>query len=238
MFAKVSAQWHHLGETEPHWSVLTNESYFQDNFQMNRGAFYESGEAEIRAFASTLARVGVDCADMKRCLELGCGVGRVTVPLAKCFERVEAVDISSAHLHVAEEYVRSQQLTNVDFRHLDGIDGVAELGEFDLLYTRIVLQHNPPPVMLRLLSDLLSRLRIDGLAYIQLPTYKAGYRFRIDEYLQQKNVTDMEMHYLPQTALFGLLSRQGCRILEIREDDAIGISAITISNTLLVQKQG
>lgn len=26
LFAKVGAQWHHLGETEPHWSVLTNDS--------------------------------------------------------------------------------------------------------------------------------------------------------------------------------------------------------------------
>ena len=44
------------------------------------------------------------------------------------------------------------------------------------------------------------------------------------------------MHYLPQAALLDLLAEQGCRVLELREDDAIGLSVIAVSNTLLVQK--
>ena len=47
----------------------------------------------------------------------------------------------------------------------------------------------------------------------------------------------MEMHFFPQTALFELLAVQQCNILEIREDDAIGLSLTAVSNTFLVQKQ-
>lgn len=238
LFAKVSAQWQHLGETEPHWSVLTNESYFQQNFHMNREAFYASGASELKMFEATLARAGVPRDGLHRCVELGCGVGRVTGPLATRFAEVIAVDISAAHLQVAEDHLRTLGIGNVRFRHLGSIDEVASLNDFDVLYSRIVLQHNAPPVTARLLRDLLAQLRPGGIAFFQVPTYKAGYRFRIDEYLGQKNATNMEMHYFPQAALLDLIARQGCKLLEIREDDAIGLSVIAVSNTVLLQKTG
>lgn len=238
LFAKVSAQWQYLGETEPHWSVLTHERYFQENFHMNREAFYASGDSELKMFDITLVRAGVPRDGLHRCVELGCGVGRVTAPLARRFAEVIAVDISAAHLRVAEDHLRAQGIGNVQFRHLGLIDEVAGLGEFDVLYSRIVLQHNAPPVTARLLRDLLAQLRPGGIAFVQVPTYRAGYRFRIDEYLGQENATHMEMHYFPQAALLDLISRQGCRVLEIREDDAIGLSVIAVSNTVLLQKTG
>lgn len=237
LFAKVGAQWQHLGETEPHWSVLTNDVYFQEHFQMNRAAFYASGETEMRSFDAALARAGIACGPLQRCIELGCGVGRVTAPLARRFAEVVAVDVSAAHLRVAADHLRDEAAANVRIGHLASIEDVAALGAYDVLYSRIVLQHNPPPVMVRLLDDLLARLRPGGIALFQVPTYRAGYRFRIDEYLALENATTMEMHYLPQPALLDLVARQACRILEIREDDSIGISATAISNTLLVQKQ-
>jgi 2-polyprenyl-3-methyl-5-hydroxy-6-metoxy-1,4-benzoquinol methylase len=236
LFAKVGAQWQHLGETEPHWSVLTNDSYFQNNFAMNREAFYNSGATELRAFDATLKRGGVDTSGFTRCVELGCGVGRVTTPLAARFAEMVGLDISSAHLRVAEEHARTVGADNITFRHLASIDDVAALGAYDVLYSRIVLQHNPPPVMKRILADLLAQLRPGGIAFFQVPTYKAGYRFRIDDYLAVDNGTEMEMHFFPQAALLDLIAAQGCRVLEIREDDSIGLSVTAISNNLLVQK--
>jgi 2-polyprenyl-3-methyl-5-hydroxy-6-metoxy-1,4-benzoquinol methylase len=187
-------------------------------------------------FDATLARAGVARTGLQRCLELGCGVGRVTAPLAARFAEVLAVDISAAHLQVAQEHFEAKGLSNVQCQHLDSIDGVAALGRFDVLYSRIVLQHNPPPVMQRLLVDLLAQLNPGGVAFIQVPTYKAGYRFHIDQYLAIENATSMEMHFFPQAALLELVAQQGCRVLEIREDDAIGLSVTSVSNTLLLQK--
>lgn len=238
LFAKVGAQWHHLGETEPHWSVVTNDSYFQENFHMNRAAFCASGESEMKVFESVLARAGVARDKLTRCVELGCGVGRVTVPLAKRFASVLALDISAAHLRVAQERAAEEAIRNIEFRHLDAIDDVGSVGAYDLLYSRIVLQHNPPPVMARLLNALLAQLNPGGIAYFQVPTYQAGYRFGIDDYLALDNSTSMEMHFFPQAELLELIGNQNCRILEIREDDAIGLSVTAVSNTLLVQKRG
>ncbi len=236
LFDKVSAQWLHLGKTEPHWSVLTNDSYYQDNFHMNRDAFYGSGYPEVQMFDATLVRANVLTANLNRCVELGCGVGRVTGPLAERFNSVVGVDISPSHLLVAKEHFKATSHENIEWVHLDSIASIQNLGVFDVLYSRIVLQHNPPPVMLRLLRDLLNLLRPGGIAFFQIPTYKAGYSFSIDDYLAHPNVTDMEMHYLPQWHLLRLIKECDCEVLEIREDDSTGLSVTAVSNTLLVQK--
>jgi 2-polyprenyl-3-methyl-5-hydroxy-6-metoxy-1,4-benzoquinol methylase len=236
LFSKISKQWQHLGETEPHWSVLTNDSYFRKTFEMNRTTFYATGETEATVLDSALIRAGISKIELKRCVELGCGVGRVTASLATRFQEVVGVDISTAHLRVAQEYFSSKDIDNIQCKHLHAIDDIASLGCFDILYSRIVLQHNPPPVMQRLLNDLLAQLNPGGIALIQIPTYKAGYRFVLDEYLAIENKTEMEVHFFPQFALFDLIKKQNCTILEIREDDAIGIEITSISNTLIVQK--
>lgn len=234
---RTSAQWQHLGETEPHWSVVTNESYFQENFQMNREAFYATGESELKMFEAALERAGIAHEGLGVCLELGCGVGRVTASLASRFDRIVAVDISTSHLRLADEYLREKGISNVECRHLGSVDDIPRLGKFDVVYSMIVLQHNPPPVMAAILRSVLAQLNPDGVAFIQVPTYRAGYEFRVNDYLKQMNFTKMEMHCLPQAALFDLLMEQNCRIMEFREDDAIGLSVTAISNTFLIQKR-
>ncbi len=237
LFAKTAAQWSHLGATEPHWSVLTDEKFRQRNLPSNRDEFYASGASDLEWLHCALARAGVTPGRVERLLELGCGVGRVTVHLAKHVGEVLALDISAAHLRLAEEQARAVGVGNVRFVHLQSIDDLARLGAIDFLYSRIVLQHNPPPVIARLLGDMLGMLRPGGLGYFQVPTYAVGYRFRIDDYLAGRNLTNIEMHVLPQRELFALVEAKGCRVLELREDDATGREGIRISNTLLVQKR-
>lgn len=239
LFAKVSAQWHYLGETEPHWSVITSQSYLQEHLGEgeNHAAFYASGVAELKVFDVALARAGLSGLVFGTCFELGCGLGRVTAALAARCQHVVGIDISANHLGLAKQYAQSQGLSNVHWHHSTSVDEVAPVGGFDLLYSRIVLQHNPPPVMLHLLNRLLGQMNPGGVAYFQLPTYCNRYSFRIDSYLATDNMTNMEMHYLPQSALFEVLARNSCQLLELREDDAIGLAPNVVSNTVLVQKR-
>lgn len=237
LFARVSAQWHYLGETEPHWSVITNQSYLQTGIADSAEAFYESGRTELAAFEQALARVGLAGQGFEVCVELGCGVGRVTSALAQRCAQVWGVDISAHHLKLAADYAREQGLNNVQWHQVRQVDDVVPVAGFDLLYSRIVLQHNPPPVMQRMLGLLLHALNPGGVAYFQVPTYKAGYRFELSAYLEGDNTTSMEMHYLPQPALFALLAQHGCVLLELREDDAAGLSPNAVSNTVLVRKR-
>lgn len=236
LYVKTAAQWHHLGETEPYWSVITQESYLQSHFEQSREVFYSTGEQEIQFLDNALERNGLESRPLGRCVELGCGVGRITGALAKRYHEVVAIDISAPHLRLAEEELSTQGVSNVKYKHLTSLDQTEEYGSIDLFYSKIVLQHNPPPVMEVILRNLLAALSPGGIGFFQIPVFKAGYKFLVEQYLQEDNQTNMEMHFFPQAELLQLVANAGCRVCELYEDDAIGTSASMVSNTVLVQK--
>lgn len=237
LFQRIAAQWHTLGKEEPLWSVVTQERFRSAVAgAAEREAFYASGEDEVAILAAILHRAGRTFADFSVCFELGCGVGRVTGALAKRFSTVHAWDVSAHHLEHARARYPADTYPNIRFTQIETPQQFASLPRFDFFYSRIVLQHNPPPVMAFMLAHILAQLQPGGLACFQVPTYKAGYRFTLDAYWQQNDRPTMEMHVLPQSAVFSIVAQTGCRVLEVREDDAIGISATAISNTFLVEK--
>lgn len=236
LYAKTAAQWNHLGETEPYWSVITQENYLQSRFQQSREVFFATGEQEAQVLDSTLERHLIEPRTWGRCVELGCGVGRVTGALARRYGEVVALDISAPHLRLAEDELQKQGVKNVTYKQLTSLEQTQELGQIDLFYSKIVLQHNPPPVIAVLLKNLLTSLSLGGIGFFQIPVFKAGYKFLIEPYLEEDNQTNMEMHFIPQAELLKLVANSGCRVCELYEDDAIGTSASMVSNTLLVQK--
>jgi SAM-dependent methyltransferase len=96
------------------------------------------------------------------------------------------------------------------------------------------MQHNPPPVIAYILRHLLRRLRPNGVAYLQVPTYCEGYEFRLPDYLASQ-AGEMEMHVLPQRHIFDIAAEEGCRTVEVCTDNYAGGPGL-ISNTLLIQK--
>jgi 2-polyprenyl-3-methyl-5-hydroxy-6-metoxy-1,4-benzoquinol methylase len=237
LFAKTVAQWEHLGQTNPYWSVLTNDRYFIDVFHQSRDEFFATGEIETKAFESSLARVGLSIPRGGRCLEFGCGVGRVTGALASLFGEVVAVDVSQSHLDIARsELSKSKLIENIDYYKLSRIGQIHTLGKFDVIYTKIVLQHNPPPVINYMLRSMLNSLKSGGIAMFQIPVYKAGYSFHINRYLNEDRNALMDMHFFPHKELFELIASMNCSIKELREDDSIGISLTSISNSIILVK--
>lgn len=236
LLERVGICWTRLAEAEPHWAVLTNGSFTRSNIATHRNAFYDSGRNDVDRFAAFLARSGVALPTGARCLELGCGVGRVTGWLAGRVGQVTGVDIAPPMLRLAEEHLRGLGADNVSLAHLDSIDRLATLGAFDILFSVLVIQHNPPPVMAQLLRTALGTLVPGGIAYFQLPTHAPDYRFDAAEYLARApGDHGMEMHALPQHTLFDLLGDAGFRLLEVVEDDLVG-NRLWRSNTVLARR--
>lgn len=101
--AKIKAAWSHLGITRPHHSVLTDQKFLPSNLEENLDTFFASGETEAARIEKILARNGLASLESKCCVEYGCGVGRVTMGLARRFGEVHAYDISPPHLSLAEQ---------------------------------------------------------------------------------------------------------------------------------------
>jgi SAM-dependent methyltransferase len=236
MLARTEAIFSANARERPHWTVLTAPKFQPDQFEANREQFFRSGRNAVRTFRAFAARAGLDLAAYRTCFELGCGVGRVTVALAELFERVIGADIAAPMLAEAERSAASFNVKNITWLLTNRFAVYDGLAAFDVLFTGIVLQHNPPPVIGYLLTRLLGKLRSGGIAYFQLPTYRAGYSFVGAKYLATPTTDAIEMHVYPQRELLELVRRTGCRILEIREDGGTGESMSHISNTLFLEK--
>jgi SAM-dependent methyltransferase len=232
---KVRSTWRALGRTKPHFSVLTNEKFLPDRFADYSKEFWLSGEADAARIEDCVRRYSDLELSAATVLELGCGVGRVSFGLAKRFGHVIGYDISREHLDEGIAYARAQRIGNVEFKDLSEIFPGA-LPACDVFHSRIVLQHNPPPLIAALIRMGLDALRPGAIATFQVPVFKPGYRFVFREWLAAPPASDMEMHCLPQRAIFDLIHAAGCIPVEVREDDATGPNSHFVSNTFVVRR--
>ena len=81
----VRATWTRLGEEEPYWSIITDQSLRSGRSAANLASFYASGGSAVEEFAAFAERSGVQLSPQHTCFELGCGVGRMTASLATRF---------------------------------------------------------------------------------------------------------------------------------------------------------
>jgi SAM-dependent methyltransferase len=233
--AKIKAAWSHLGNVAPHFSVLTSDRYRPANIAQSIETFWRSGDAEAEQFMSTLARYGLTAPAPGICVEFGCGVGRVTVGLARHFAHVDAYDISAAHLELARGRAREVDASNITF-HECSANLLVALAPCDAFYSRLVFQHNPPPVILRLIRNTLHALRPGGIAVFQVPAHITGYSFELRKWLQTEHALDMYMHCIPQREVFETIASMGCELLEVREDNSAGAPEKIVSNVFVVRR--
>ena len=226
-----------LARTEPHWAVITNDMFRADRIEESKEQFYETGLHNMSQLEWFLDRHGVDTDRIRTCFELGSGVGRVTLWLARKFERVIASDVSSRMLELAREYLGTRELNNVNYLTLNAFSQFDKLDSFDLFYSSIVLQHNTPPVQRFMLSHILSKLNPGGVALFQVIGGVKHYRFNAQEYLaEQVDGPRIEMHPFLHKELFDVATEQGCRLLEIREEGSCGPTKEMLSNIVMLQK--
>lgn len=236
MLRHIETYWRDIDQPEVHWSLLPGDSFWSSEFTPNEASFYGGGAEIIKILQETAGRCGISLDQYQRCLELGCGVGRLTVWLAGLFPKVNAVDISRTRIRLNQRALTKFNRHNVEHLHIDNFSGFEAIADFDFLFSLIVLQHNPPPIIVMLLNLLLSKLRPGGAAYFQVPTHICDYSFGVEKYLSL-STREMEMHAIPQHVLFDVIYRNDCQILECREDPWTESNSI-ISNSLLVRKSG
>ena len=238
LFDHVNESWQHLGETDPYWSVLTSPQYRGQPSQEDIARFFATGAGDVKRLQATLARLGIALDGNGTCIEYGCGLGRVTRHLAPHFARTIGVDISAAHLKLARELADAEGIGGIEWLHLDAIDRLAALPEADFIYSMIVLQHNPPPVIEKILLAFARLLKPGGIAYFQVPTYRVDYEFRLAEYLRdQVGCKQMEMHAFPQARVFEIFAEAGVVPLSVVEDGATGNRRGERSNTFVFESR-
>ena len=238
LMERVESVWSRLGSTAPLWSVLTDPKYVAEFGDANVLSFYQSGLVDLEILQATLQR----CApafnlQSAKIIEYGCGVGRVTVHLAKVCAHVVACDISEPHLLYAMKHLAQNKIENVSLSRVT-IDQLMPDCECDLWFSRIVLQHNPPPLIAEVIRQAFLKLKPGGVAIFQVPTYRVDYEFSVAKYLQTDPLFAMEMHVIPQSEIFQIARSCGMTLQEVREDNSTGAPHLFVSNTFCFTRTG
>lgn len=164
VLSRHKQEWEELAKVDPLWAILTSSDRLGGGWELTE--FFATGEAEI----SEMLKVADDLGEpvrRERALDFGCGVGRLSRPLAERFRECVALDISEGMVKLAREL--NEDRPNCRFLVNVAPDlGQLETESFDLVYSSLVLQHMPSvEVVEAYVSEFLRILRPGGLAVFQ-----------------------------------------------------------------------
>jgi SAM-dependent methyltransferase len=161
---QVQRHWDALAKADPYFAVLTNADKQGNRWAIDE--FFSTGLAEVER---DMARVRACEPAMKwgRAFDFGCGAGRLTQALAGHFTRATGVDISREMVALAREHCSNPQ---VEFVHNSRSDlRMFASNSFDLVYSRITLQHIAPRYTRRYLAEFVRVLVEGGVMSVQVP---------------------------------------------------------------------
>ncbi len=164
-----------------YWDERADEDafYFVDSRGPYRGSnrerFWAGGAADLDAI---LDRLDVQISPRDDVVEIGCGVGRVTRPLAARGGTVRALDVSGRMLELARRH--NPGLENVTWILGDGTSLAAlQDASADVCFSHVVFQHIPDPqVTLGYVREMGRVLRPGGWAAFQISNQPTVHRRR------------------------------------------------------------
>lgn len=128
---KTDRDWQELAKIDPFWAVA---SWPDKRNAWTAEDFYALGESDTADALARWERYESGLGGV--CVEVGCGAGRMTRPLAARFERVIGLDVSEDMIRLAR-----QVAPTADFTLVAGTEIPLETGTVDAVFTAHVLQH-------------------------------------------------------------------------------------------------
>ncbi|MGD0500913.1 MAG: class I SAM-dependent methyltransferase [Bryobacteraceae bacterium] len=130
--------------------------------------FFASAADVVPTLERELVRLPEPPGAARRALEIGCGPGRLMLPMSRYFIEIHGVDISEEMAAVARQRLREIPHAHVHVTSGDGLEAFAD-GFFDFVYSYIVFQHIPDPdIVLRYLGEARRVLKNGGILCCQL----------------------------------------------------------------------
>ena len=139
--------------------------------------FFATGESDVASLLSVAASVAGHDISLASALDFGCGVGRLTLPLARRAEHVTACDIEPALLAKARVHAEEAGLHNITFLGNDQLDTLPD-GAFTFICSLLVFQYVPRPAGYTILRTLLRLLAPGGVAVLHVMLAEPGEELR------------------------------------------------------------
>jgi len=161
------AFWDDFAKYDPLWAILSDPTKAGRQWDLPR--FLETGRREISLLFYQLRALGL-AVERRAALDFGCGVGRLSQPLASHFDRVVGVDVSAEMIRLANAINQYPDRVRYVCNVRDDLE-IFDAGEFGFIYSNVVLQHIAPDRALSYLAEMLRVLAGGGLLVFQLPSH-------------------------------------------------------------------
>ena len=137
---KMKKEWNERTKMNPLFVIATDHSETEEDF-WNSGIDECNDILGVNAERYQKIIENKDTSSMN-VLEIGCGIGRILIPMRKIFGNVTGIDISSEMVLLGQKYV--SDIPNCSIVENNGTD-LAEFSDnsFDFCYSFIVFQHIP-----------------------------------------------------------------------------------------------
>lgn len=170
--------WQKISQENPYWGVLSVDQYLgRDIDDQALAQFFDTGKLFIGNVIGLIRAHIYPNFSIQRSLDFGCGVGRLLIPLASHSVEAVGVDVADGMLAICQKHLDNFSVTNCQL--VKGDDDLSSItGTFDFINSYIVLQHIPPERGYKILSNLLSKLRVGGCASIQITYAKSRKYFK------------------------------------------------------------
>lgn len=227
---QVQENWQRFAHEDPLWAILTHAGKEDGRWDLDE--FLETGRAEIRHLLAELSDLGVEFR-RGRALDFGCGVGRLTHALAEHFAEVKGIDIAPAMVERAREIHASVDSCEFLLNAREDLS-VLQPAYFDLIYSKITLQHMHPRYSTRFIREFARVLAPGGVLAFQMPGRPTRWRLWLAHRAMPAFVRDrllrwrhrgrpvMEMYGMSPKRVVAILSALGLRDIHVREDRAAG----------------
>ena len=236
--------WNELAKLDPYWAILTCPGTRFGGWDSDE--FFATGAAEIDVVMRHAAELGHP-QGRARALDFGCGLGRVTRPLAGHFDECVGVDISEGMVRQARELNADVPGARFMVNPADDLR-LFDDASFDLVYSVIVLQHVPDRGAIEsYVAEFCRVLRPGGLAIFQLPShipkiFRLQWRRRLYLGLRRLGLRAAflygRLHLLPiamsaisEADIVALVTSRGARVLEVETAAASGLLNAGLKST-------
>ncbi len=163
----TDAHWKRWGRFDPYRAVLFEEKYKRASLEKHVSSFFESGELYSESLLRKLKLLYPELS-LDTAVDFGCGVARLTIPLARRFRKVIGVDISAEMLKEAANNCVKFGISNVEFVLSDDAVSRVSFG-VQLVHSFITLQHIPVRRGLAIAKHLAARLAPGGVCALHVP---------------------------------------------------------------------
>jgi len=183
------AAWERYGKLDPYFGVAGDEKYKMGNLdESSLEEFFESGEKHVNLILKAIREHLDSDFQPTRALDFGCGVGRLTIPLARTCSHVVGIDVSDSMLNEARKNcLREGVVENVDLVKSD--DDLSRVSStFDFVTSFITFQHIPPRRGESILKTIIDRLDTNGVGALHFLYFRKSSRVRDVTHWMRKHV--------------------------------------------------